>query len=121
MRRLLFGGSKGGKGTGKGKGFRRGNPIGRDGQKLKRSICESEGHLRRFCPWKGACKGNSSSSTPGPFVAQPAAANAASSFVAPLSSQLVTFAQGPLVRSPTHSFTMSSPEGAYLVAEHVPL
>ena len=50
---IFFGRKGGGKGksrsTGKGKGRRR-NPIGKDGQVMKCSICGSETHFRAECP-----------------------------------------------------------------------
>ena len=50
---IFFGGKGSSKGKrrsfAKGKG-RRGNPIGRDGEKMKCSICNSEDHFRAFCP-----------------------------------------------------------------------
>ena len=85
----FFGKGKGGKGKGKA-----GNPFGRDGQRLKCSICGSDQHLRAVCPRRGDQR-NASSSTPSPT----AYASATTSTPTP-SAPTALFNQGPLAGLP---------------------
>ena len=87
-----------GKGGGKGRS-RRGNPIGRDGQPLKCSICNSTQHLRARCPQaagKAAGKGNVTPS-PGTMHTQQGATSA--------------FTGGPLAGPLSNMVTMATVTG----------
>ena len=87
-----------GKGGGKGKGRRKGNPIGRDGQPLRCSICNSDQHLRARCPQAG--KGGGKGTPPATLHTQQTPSN--------------PFTEGPLanfVSAPAESVPASSTQG----------